>query len=431
MAIFTSDSSSIGTLIVSRSFIATSSIQFVTNSLHMDYGLGQGGSSSFSSFNTSGNNITASHAEGSGSRAIPPFSHAEGKGNIVSSATNFGGHVEGSGSTVSAPYSHVEGYNNTALTINQYAHVEGENNSGPATYGHIEGRSNVGNGSIGFGYNHIEGANNSNLAGNQQYGHIEGMFNTRLSPNSGINFHMQGYGNRISGSLISDGTYNLCGSGSYIANTVTTNIVISGHFEGGGHYINNSSSISSTHVEGLQNNISGTQLAGSITTIEPTYGAHVGGYNNTFTGDRGSYVKGKDNSVIPPVYTRNSPVTQSLPLVYASGLGLKAYNTASSYTQLFGQYNSSLNIGNSWVGYSYITIGGGTSDSNRSNIIEIINSQSSTLTAPTPTTSYIVLPGLKVYSNNALALAAGVPVGGLYIGKSPGGTDLNAVYIVT
>jgi hypothetical protein len=48
-----------------------------------------------------------------------------------------------------------------------------------------------------------------------------------------------------------------------------------------------------------------------------------------------------------------------------------------------------------------------------------------------PSSSFIVLPGLKAYGSNALALAAGVPVGGLYIGKSPGGPDLNTLYIVT
>jgi hypothetical protein len=117
--------------------------------------------------------------------------------------------------------------------------------------------------------------------------------------------------------------------------------------------------------------------------------------------------------------------------MHASGLGLKAYNTASGYIQTFGQYNSSLNIGNSWVGYSYITIGGGTSNSNRSNIIEIINSQSSALVAATPTTSYIVLPGLKAYNTNAAAIAAGVPVGGLYIGKLSGEASINTLFIAT
>lgn len=429
MATFTSDSSSISTLVVSRSFIATSSIQFVTNSLHMDYGLGQGGSSSFSSFNTSGNNITASHAEGSGSKATPPFSHAEGKGNTISTLTSFGGHVEGSGSLISSPYAHVEGYNNTSSGNNTYSHIEGENNLSPSIGGHIEGKSNIGNGSAGFGYSHIEGENNSILPGTQRYTHIEGISNAKLSGYGGINLHIQGYGNRISGSNSADGACNLCGSGSYIANEFGSVIITGGHFEGGGHYINNPLRIANVHVEGLQNNISGTSLAGSTTTTEPIYGAHVGGYNNTFTGNRGSYVKGKDNSIFPPIYSYNSPVTQSLPLVYVSGLGLKAYNTASSYTQLFGQYNSSLNIGNSWKGYSYITIGGGTSDSNRSNIIEIINSQSALTGVDTPTTSYIVLPGLKAYNSNAAALAAGVPVGGLYIGKQFDDPELNTVFI--
>ena len=86
MAIFTSNSGSIRNLIVSRSFIATSSIQFVTNSLHIDYGLGQGGNVGFSSFYSP--YPSGSHSEGSGSLALSYWSHTEGEKNTNSFSGN-------------------------------------------------------------------------------------------------------------------------------------------------------------------------------------------------------------------------------------------------------------------------------------------------------------------------------------------------------
>lgn len=436
MANYISDSSSIGTLIVSKSFIATASIQFVTNSLHIDYGLGQGGKVGFSSFKSSASSgiLINSHVEGNNNTGSAYETHVEGENNWIAIPTIGYTHVEGSGSILlGGSYSHVEGFKNNIGLNGKFVHIEGVNNSGLSILAHVEGYNNTSSNNAGVGRGHYEGENNSNLAGYKGYGHWEGSNNVVGSYGSGDSPHIEGLGNKLDGFHANNVARHIEGSGSTISNLSSNTPILDGHVEGGAHSIlDQTTRISAVHIEGYQNSASAVSITNVATTSEPTYGAHVEGIGNSLIGGgRGSHIGGKDSSIIPPQYTWivNTVPSSSYPIINSFGLNLKTYNTASGYINMFGQYNSSLKIGNSWVGYSYVIIGGGTSDSNRSNIIEIINSQSSTLNASTPTTSYIVLPGLKAYSTNAAAIAAGVPVGGLYIGKKSGDTDVNTLFI--
>lgn len=421
MATFNIDSSSISNLIVSKSFIVTSSIQFVTNSLSINYGLGQGGGVNFNSFNTS----SESHAEGFNNTASARYSHLEGSNNYTIFENSNTGHIEGlQNYAYSAVLTHIEGFNNTgsiAASSTPYAHTEGEGNYNNRGATHVEGYKNSsGNHQI-QNWGHIEGYNNIFTRNFQYYFHIEGEANRGPLDSSGTfrTAHIEGYGNQCA--LANQYSNHIEGSGSY------SPIVPSGqnfgaydgsHIEGGGHNLTlpdiNILGVNTkwAHIEGFNNSAKNLYFS-SPSQIESALYCHVEGYNNSLTGSYGgSWITGIDNIINAFPSSSGTPITRSFFQVQAIGRGLKLYNTASQYATFLGHYNTSLLTGSSYTpgGNGYTIIGGGKNDSNRANILEIYETQPNF----TGTYSYIVLPGIQSFSGNQAAINGGVPIGGLY-----------------
>lgn len=103
-------------------------------------------------FNDYENNIATSlyaHAEGNGTKATAPSTHAEGNS-----------------TTASSTYAHAEGYGTTASGTS--SHAEGENTTASGAYAHAEGYGTVASG----GYSHAE---NSNTTASGWYSHAGGI----------------------------------------------------------------------------------------------------------------------------------------------------------------------------------------------------------------------------------------------------------------
>ena len=103
-------------------------------------------------FNDYENNIASSlyaHAEGNGTKATAPSTHAEGNS-----------------TTASITYAHADGYGTTASGTS--SHAEGENPTASGAYAHAEGYGTVASG----GYSHAE---NSNTTASGWYSHAGGI----------------------------------------------------------------------------------------------------------------------------------------------------------------------------------------------------------------------------------------------------------------
>ena len=118
-------------------------------------------------FNDYENNIASStyaHAEGNGTKATAPSTHAEGNNTTASSTY---AHAEGSGTKATAPSTHAEG--NGTVASNTYAHAEGRETTASGESSHAEGEKTTasgycshaeGNGTVADGgYSHAEGYN--------------------------------------------------------------------------------------------------------------------------------------------------------------------------------------------------------------------------------------------------------------------------------
>ena len=118
-------------------------------------------------FNDYENNIASStyaHAEGNGTKATAPSTHAEGNNTTASStyahaegnstkAMAPGTHAEGNGTVASNTYAHAEGRETTAS--GESSHAEGEKTTASGYCSHAEGYNTVADG----GYSHAEGYN--------------------------------------------------------------------------------------------------------------------------------------------------------------------------------------------------------------------------------------------------------------------------------
>ena len=126
-------------------------------------------------------NGNTSHAEGGG-QAYGSFSHAEGRG----TASGDTSHAEGTGTQANGDYSHAEGYSTSATS--HYSHAEGYNTIASASYSHAEGYQTKA-----FGYtSHTEGSYTT-ASGNSS--HAEGYQTTA----SGHYSHVEGTGTQANG----------------------------------------------------------------------------------------------------------------------------------------------------------------------------------------------------------------------------------------
>jgi len=453
MAIFNTYSSSIHVLGVSKSFIGSSSVHFQTNSLYMNYGLGQGS-------NPILNIDISSHAEGYNNSAAGN-SHAEGYNNSNTAATSYS-HAEGYNNFNRGSYNHIEGYNNTqgTATITGYSHIEGYNNNPK-----------------GFQYSHIEGINNSTTS-STYHAHIEGANNIGQSAGgSTTGNHIEGYNNQIDRITIYNGTSSLPFNAEYAH--------VEGAYNLGAHsnYSHTEGSGSIWFVDGNVNHIEGSNhfISNSFTQWGGTRALHILGRNNqtygnsrifSTNGSTGSIlidglITGIDNvcgsvntliigtqntSFLPGFIYYTGSLVPSSSINFCNiliGKGLSILNSSSDFTTAFGHYNSTLSIGLNARTIGYTIIGGGKSNNQRANIMEAISryptssilnelilfsSRSSDIAYFPQYHSLLTFPGVSAsgpFASNTAAIAAGVPVGGLYRSLDSFNGTNNNISIVT
>jgi hypothetical protein len=329
------------------------------------------------------------------------------------------GILNGNFNTADATYSHIEGYSNSGLI-----HVEGANNtSNSSAGGHLEGYNNTTSNL--FQYSHIEGTNNyssdSNVATLSQ-NHVEGGFNT-LGGGWGKQ-HLEGYNNKAYFSSVN--ANHVEGADNKVGNTSVSNIGRVSHTEG----YNNSLLFNSyhTHIEGAEHSSSFTLGYGRGNHIEGranallsftngnSTGNHLEGYNNSFVANSSTETNGNHICGIScsSYYTNNNGS-------FINGLRSQTYYTGS-YSFISGQFNTS-NLSN----YSNITpttnriwsnftIGGGLNDNTRANIFEVTLISSASAITVNPTRS-IILPWVSEsgeFADDTAAATGGIPLGGFY-----------------
>lgn len=222
----------------------------------------------------------ASHAEGNVTIASGVNSHSEGNMTVASGEST---HVEGFNTKAENKYGHAEG--NTTISNGESSHAEGDNTTAKGTSSHSEGtRSNaIGN------YSHAEGndtiargeaahseGNNTNASSN--YSHAEG----KDTSVSGVSGHAEGTSTTVSGASAHAEGYagSAIGTYSHTEGNSNSSSGESSHTEGN----NNTAMAKSSHAEGASNKI----------YVNSTY-SHVEGTNNKVNG-KTNHIEGSDNS---------------------------------------------------------------------------------------------------------------------------------------
>ena len=261
--------------------------------------------------------------------------------------------------------SFVTGFDN--LVVNEGSYAEGKENLAYGKYSHAEGKNN-----IVYYCSHAEGSNNQAL-GNTS--HTEGTENQSLNSNS----HTEGRGNKVTG---------YAGHAEGYLNEVLSDY---GHAEGEQNSIGQSTA-KAAHVEGMYNDATGlaSHAEGRGTLASGSYShaegketkalnnyAHTEGEKTTAsgiashaegldssTGGKASHVEGRNNTITAKgeySHAGGYYTTVDSSVSFASGLQLRTKN----HTEVaFGKYNYSKNN-------TVFSIGSGTSDSDRKNLLEI------------------------------------------------------------
>ena len=253
------------------------------------------------------------------------------------------------------------------LVVNEGSYAEGKENVAYGKYSHAEGKNN-----IVYYCSHAEGSNNQAL-GNTS--HTEGTENQSLNSNS----HTEGRGNKVTG---------YAGHAEGYLNEVLSDY---GHAEGEQNSIGQSTA-KAAHVEGMHNDATGlaSHAEGRETLASGSYShaegketkalnnyAHTEGEKTTAsgiashaegldssTGGKASHVEGRNNTITEKgeySHAGGYYTTVDSSVSFASGLQLRTKN----HTEVaFGKYNYS-------KANTVFSIGSGTSDSDRKNLLEI------------------------------------------------------------
>lgn len=284
-----------------------------------------------------GNNTasgTSSVAEGSGSKAIGDYSHAEGH----ATATGDTSHAEGAGTALGS-YSHAEGHATATgdtshaegygVALGSTSHAEGQNAIASGSSSHAEGSSTQANGD----YSHAEGVGTK---ANGQYSHAEGD-NTIAS---GSSSHAEGY------YTTANSQYSHAEGQSTIARGVSS------HAEGAGsnaigdysHAEGHATASGDTsHAEGYgRANGSYSHAEGNSTTANGQY-SHAEGYQTTANGFS-SHAEGVGTQANGYYSHAEGAGTQTNNMYeHASG----QYNVSNSATTTFGDSGNTLfSVGN-------------------------------------------------------------------------------------
>ena len=311
-------------------------------------------------FNDYENNIASStyaHAEGNGTKATAPSTHAEGNNTTASStyahaegnstkAMAPGTHAEGNGTVASNTYAHAEGRETTAS--GESSHAEGEKTTASGYCSHAEGNGTVADG----GYSHAEGYN---AAARGFYSHAGGI-NSEAKAEASFAHGEYAVSNYRGGAAfgISNKTKNalfVIGNGSPQGNYESDALVLD---DGGNLWV-----------------------AGSIKcgggsggyTLSPATADTLGG---VMIGDNISVTADGVISVNLSAYLKNTDIAdwakaESKPAYTAKEVGAATaadITAAVNAVEIGGRnllYDSTGNLKNGWSGNTIITVDGGTS----------------------------------------------------------------------
>jgi hypothetical protein len=311
---------------------------------------------------------TLSHAEGRESVASGAHSHAEGRKTV---ASNLQSHAEGEGSVASGPCSHAEG--DTTTASGNQAHSEGKSTIASGSTSHAEGYVTEARGIVSHaeGYksqaqgsgSHAEGGYYINSTNNEVGGiasgnasHAEGI-NTNASglashaegkktKSSNNHSHAEGFATEALGAQShTEGNITIAkGSDTHAEGKRTFAFGAQSHAEGFGSNSPSDDAINAENAETIKIEWESTKRINVATGIA----SHVEGRNNLAYGDR-SHAGGYQTAAIG---------TTS----FAHGNNVK---TTNENEVAFGKFNlSSKNT-------TLFSIGNGTSDSSRKNVLEI------------------------------------------------------------
>ena len=354
-------------------------------------------------FNDYTNNVATgdfSHAEGSHTTASGNYSHAEGyntkasenpiiwathaEGYQTTASGDYGSHAEGENTTASGNCSHAEGTHTTASGIASHAegsityatgrqsHAEGWNTYATERQSHAEGRGTTASGEA----SHAEGSY-TYATGN--YSHAEG-WNTYATERQS---HTEGWGTRASGNSSHAEGRNTTANGDY-----------GSHAEGYQTKASETNGIWATHAEGWQTKAIGdygSHAEGSNTTASGNYSHAEGGGttasrrashaegDNTIASGESSHAEGSNTTASGNYsHTEGERTTASGEASHAEGASTTASgnrshtegnhtiaNNESEHAQ--GLYN----VSDTENSGTLFTIGNGTTDSNRHNVVGI------------------------------------------------------------
>lgn len=271
-------------------------------------GVSKGGGEVFNDYvnNTAGG--VNSHAEGSQTKAVGNYSHAEG---LRTNASGVNSHAEGQETQAPGDYSHAEGFQTHANKNNSHAegritvanggasHAEGGETQASGDYSHAEGQKTVASGSNSHteGYNTKATKSNSHAEGNSTESnglssHTEGT-NTLAE---GDNSHAEGNGGTATGnnSHVEGLETNTEGANSHAEGNQSGAFGDNSHAEG---QLTNARGVNS-HAEGIRTEAVGnnSHAEGQDTTAGAA-NAHAEG-QGTVTKEVGGHVAGKYNAEV-------------------------------------------------------------------------------------------------------------------------------------
>ena len=334
---------------------------------------------------------TYAHAEGSG-KAIGSLSHVEGNNTVT---TGTGGHAEGI-ETNAYEYSHAEG--NFSYAKGTYAHAEGNRTMSAGISTHAEGTYTS-------AYNTASHAEGGYGRANSNYSHVEG-YKTYTTSNA-IGGHAEGNGSYTTAEYAhaeGNGTY-ASGSGAHAEGNVTHANGQYAHAEGN----NTTAESTSAHAEGERTKAIGqSSHAEGVSNYAGGIGSHAEG-NDTYSNGASShsqgvstYANGEGSFASGNKTTAQSNFSSSFGVsTYANGIGsmsegqgsitgtnATAAHAEGSYTianneseHAQGKYN----VSDTENSGTLFTIGNGTANDKRHNVVGIYHNGDINIEGPNTT----------------------------------------------
>ena len=307
-------------------------------------------------FNDYENNIASStyaHAEGNGTKATAPSTHAEGNNTTASSTY---AHAEGNSTKAMAPGTHAEG--NGTVASNTYAHAEGRETTASGESSHAEGEKTTASGYC----SHAEG--NGTVA-DGGYSHAEG-YNAVAS---GFYSHAGGIHSEASFAHGEYAVSNYRGGAAFgISNKTKNALFVIGNGSPQGNYESDALVLDDGGNLWVAGSIKCGGGSGGY-TLSPATADTLGG---VMIGDNISVTADGVISVNLSAYLKNTDIAdwakaESKPAYTAKEVGAATaadITAAVNAVEIGGRnllYDSTGNLKNGWSGNTIITVDGGTS----------------------------------------------------------------------